>query len=345
MSIPLCTGFEPFASWPVAERSERPLGTARILVTGSSGFVGRYLVRELCAQGAQVTGLDRVAPRATPEGWQFVLGDVSESQGIAPMLATLQPTHVIHLAGVLEQAGLDHAAQLNGNVIATMRLLDAIIASRCAPRVLIASSSAVYGRARPEELPLREESPLRPVTPYGISKVAQEMVALQYHLSQQLWTVRVRSFNLIGPEQPAGFLPSDVARQIAAAERGQAPAVIRVGSLLPRRDYTDVRDAARAYALLAAHGTAGAVYNLCTGRSVAVKECVERLIELSSVPVQVQPEASKMRAGEISEQVGSRERLTQATGWQPQVAFEQSLRDLLETCRTSVQETAWSVPA
>ena len=287
---------------------------AQVLVTGASGFVGQAVLQACREAGANAVGMDR-------------------SRAFTDTLEDVRPTHVIHLAGVLPGAPGGSAVHDEANVRFTVRLFDAIRAAAMSPRILVASSSAVYGATTPEENPLTERHPFRPLTAYAVSKVAQEMLAVQAHLADGLPTIRVRTFNLIGPGQSRTLLASDLAGQIAEAEWGGRSATLRVGNLTPRRDYTDVRDAARAYVLLAAGGAPGEVYNVCSGRSWSVQECLDVLARLARVPVQVEVDAARQRAVEIPDQVGSAQRLNAATGWQPGIPVETSLRDLLDSWR------------
>ena len=313
----------------------------RVLITGVSGFVGRHLSTELNSEGAEVLGTARTAfPTAIPEHRPHTtLGDLTQEGWMVELLQRFRPTHVIHLAGVTEGAAGGYAVQYEVNLVATVRLLEAIRSSGLDPWILVASSSAVYGDAKSNDLPLTEDEPLRPVNHYGVSKAAQELATLCAFLNHRLRTVRVRTFNLVGPGQPATLVASDLARQIAQAERADRPAVVRLGNLAARRDYTDVRDAARAYALLAARAEAGEVYNVCSGRSHAVQDCVDILTRLARVPVTVQVDEARIRPSDLPNQVGSPDRLRAATGWQPQIPFDVSLKDLLDVWRQRVDET------
>jgi GDP-4-dehydro-6-deoxy-D-mannose reductase len=295
----------------------------------------------LKSEGAEVLGTARtpVSGETSEDRPRTVPGDLTQDGWIAELLQQQRPTHVIHLAGVAEGAAGGSLVQYEVNLIATLRLLEAIRSSGLDPWILVASSSAVYGDAESKDLPLTEDEPFRPVNHYGVSKAAQELAALGAFLNDRLRTVRVRTFNLIGPGQPSTLVASDLARQIAQAERADRPVVLRVGNLAARRDYTDVRDAARAYALLAARAEAGEVYNVCSGRSHAVQECVDILSRLARVPVTVQVDEARMRPVDLPNQVGSPDRLRAATGWEPRIPLDASLKDLLEMWRQRVDET------
>jgi GDP-4-dehydro-6-deoxy-D-mannose reductase len=220
------------------------------------------------------------------------------------------------------------------NVLGTLGLFDSLRAVGQAPRVLLAGSSAVYGAGG--DGPIEETRPLQPRSAYAASKAAQEMVALHYGSQFGLPVIRARTFNLVGPRQPAALVISEIARQIASAERG-GPACLKLGNLTPQRDFTDVRDAVRAYARLAEAGLAGEVYNVCTGRAHSVRECAESLLALASVPMRLASDPSRARPADIECQIGSARRLYQLTGWQPVIPFARSLADVLEDWR---QQTA-----
>jgi GDP-4-dehydro-6-deoxy-D-mannose reductase len=302
------------------------LSGARVLVTGSSGFVGRHLMIGLASAGAEAFGLDRAGQ--TPS----FRGSLESKDFVADALARARPTHVIHLAGVLPGAG-DAAMMHEENVVNTARLLDAIRAVEPAATVLVASSSAVYGDTQPAENPLAEDRPFRPISPYGVSKVAQEMTALQYHLAHGMRTVRVRTFNLVGPGQPSQLMLPTLARQVALGERTPGRLIVRAGNLEPRRDFVDVRDAVRAYVGLAAHGVPGSVYNVCGGRGRSVQDCLDVLARLTGRAIEVERDETIARRPEIAEQVGDYTRVRDATGWRPSIPFEDSVTDVLNEWR------------
>ncbi|MBI4596986.1 MAG: GDP-mannose 4,6-dehydratase [Candidatus Omnitrophica bacterium] len=304
----------------------------RVMITGATGFVGRHLAEALIRQGAEVVGLSR--RRTTdklslgPDRPRWVCGDLHDEAWLSEVLRAARPTHVFHLAGVLPGAPGGAAAQYEANVLLTVQLLEAIHRLSLNPWIMVASSSAVYGDMEPNEPPLSEDRPFQPRSHYAVSKAAQELAALSYTLMHRLRTVRVRSFNLIGPGQPNTLLTSHLAYQVAQARAANMPRAVRVGNLFPRRDYVDVRDAVRAYQLLAEHETEG-VFNVCSGRSVSVQECVDLLARCCGEPLQVLIDQDRVRPQEISIQVGDPQRLHRATGWTPARSLEESLRDLL----------------
>jgi GDP-4-dehydro-6-deoxy-D-mannose reductase len=294
----------------------------RAFVTGGDGFVGKWLIEHLHASGDTVT-----APTT----------DITDDSAIAAAVAGAAPDVIYHLAAVSnvgESWGAPartFAVNATGslNVIEAARVLDPM------PTVLLVCSAEVYGRVTEADLPLTEDRPLRPVSPYAASKVAAEFVGLQAFLAHGLPVIRVRAFNHIGPGQLPSFVVSSVAQQIAeAATTGES--VVRVGNLTARRDYTDVRDVVRAYRLLVQRGTPGEVYNVCSGSAVAVQDIAERLVRIAGVDLRVEVDPERVRSIEVPTLRGDNGRLVAATGWAPQFDLDQTLADVLASWRAEV---------
>jgi GDP-4-dehydro-6-deoxy-D-mannose reductase len=203
----------------------------------------------------------------------------------------------------------------------------------------VVTSNEVYGLVQPEDLPIAEETPFRPNSPYGVSKVAQDMMALQYWNSHRLPTVRVRSFNHIGPGQADDFVASAFARQIAEIEAGLRPPVVAVGNLEAQRDFTDVRDVVRAYWLAINHGEPGAVYNVGRGEAHPVRWLLDTLLSMARVQVELVVDPTRLRPSDVPVSVCANGRLLEATGWQPEIELPNSLRDLLDDWRRQVRAT------
>jgi len=200
----------------------------------------------------------------------------------------------------------------------------------------VVGTNEEYGTIRAADLPINEDTPLRPANPYGVSKAAQSLLAQQYHLSHILDVVRVRPFTHIGPRQNERFVTAAFARQIARIERGLQPPLVQVGNLSARRDFTDVRDMVRAYTLLAEHGEAGAVYNAGSGQAVMVRELLDYLLEASDVPVEQRLNPELMRPIDVPLVVCDATRLRERTGWVPQIPLRQTLGDILDYWRAEV---------
>lgn len=295
----------------------------RTLVTGASGFVGRHLVEHLRACGDDVVGVDRAAGGV----------DITDASAVATLMERVRPQVVYHLAGWADVGGSWHhpVEAFRANAEGTLNVLSAATATGV-ERVLAVSSADVYGIVTPEELPLTEDSPLRPASPYAASKVAADYLGLQAWLGRHLPVLRVRAFNHLGPGQTDRFVAPALASRIARAEIDSGE-VITVGDLSARRDFTDVRDVVRAYRLLVEHGEPGEVYNVCSGVDLAVQDLADQLVAMARVPLRLEVDQSLLRPVELPVLRGSHDRLTAATGWTPEIPMSQTLADLLEDWR------------
>ena len=291
----------------------------RALVTGGSGFVGTWLRAHLEDEGDEV-----VAP-----GSEL---DVTDPATVADAFAEARPEGVYHLAGQAHvgRSWEEPVEYFRVNAGGTLHVLDAARRCRPVPRVLVVSSAEVYGNVKPDALPLDEEAPLRPVSPYAASKAAAEMLAVQAHLGWQVPVVRARPFNHVGPGQAPNFVVPALAMRILEA-RGAAEGVLRTGNLVARRDFTDVRDVVRAYRLLVEQGEAGVAYNVCSGHDVSVHDVVRKLLALSGDQLEIRPDPELLRPVDVPVLRGDPSRLSAATGWQPAVPLEDSLRAVLDS--------------
>jgi GDP-4-dehydro-6-deoxy-D-mannose reductase len=264
--------------------------------------------------------------------------DLRDPQATRDVIQQVRPDRVYHLAGqaFVGESWANPWDTLETNLRGQVNLLEAVREARLETRILIVGSAEEYGRISPADLPLRESSPLRPDNPYSVSKVGQDLLGLQYYLSHQLHTIRVRPFNHIGPRQSRKFVAPAFASQIAAIEAGHQPPVIRVGNLEARRDFTDVRDMMRAYWLALEHGVPGEVYNIGSGRSRSVRELLEILLSLSTCPITVEAESARLRPSDVPEMVCDATKFRDCTGWVPVIPFEKSLRDLLDYERSAL---------
>jgi GDP-4-dehydro-6-deoxy-D-mannose reductase len=308
----------------------------RILVTGAGGFVAAHMFDFLRTQApdAELFGLER--PRAgAPWGpipkVRFFEADLNDPSSVDPVLDAAMPDQIVHLAGQssVHQSWLDPGGTLRTNVLGLVHLLDGVRRRRLTPSVLVVGSADEYGIAAADELPLREETPLRPASPYAVSKVAQGALALLYPRSGGLRIVLTRTFPHTGPGRGEAFAESSFARQIAEIEAGLRPPVIEVGNLDAIRDYCDVRDVVRAYWALLAHGKSGEVYNVCSGRGIRIRELLDILVTLSEATVEVRVDPTRLRPSDVPAQVGDNTKLKLATGWEPRIPLEVSLGDLL----------------
>lgn len=302
------------------------MSAMKALVTGASGFVGRHLVEHLRSCGDEVLTSDR-----DTDGL-----DITDADGVRALFERERPDVVYHLAGWADVGGSWQAPvdAFRVNAEGTLNVLSAATDAGIG-RVVAVSSADVYGIVTPEELPLTEDSPLRPASPYAASKVAADYLGLQAWLGRGLAVMRVRAFNHLGPGQTDKFVAPALASRVARAERDGGE-VLTVGDLSARRDFTDVRDVVRAYRLLMEHGEPGQVYNVCSGVDLAVQDLADRLVAQSRVPLRLEVDQSLLRPVELPVLRGSHDRLTAATGWEPQIPIDQTLTDLLEDWRTRV---------
>jgi GDP-4-dehydro-6-deoxy-D-mannose reductase len=317
----------------------------RYFITGIGGFAGTHLAACLLAAGHAVGGLVRERraypgllalaarhPALDVEG--LACADVADSDAMAKVIADARPDGVFHLAGVafVPHAEADPGRALTVNALGSRAVLAAVRAAVPQCRVVVVGSADVYGAAVQDGTPIDEDSALRPVSTYGLSKAAADMTAFQQWWTSDLAVVRARAFNHTGPGQSADFVCSDFARQVARIERGAAPPLLRVGNLGSARDFSDVRDIVRGYLLLMERGTPGAAYNLCRGEALTIRAIVEQLQAEIRVPFEVMEETARVRRREIPSIVGSPKR-ARALGWEPRIPFRQTLCDLLEYWR------------
>ncbi len=311
----------------------------RALITGGSGFVGRHLASYLSGQGLDVHGLGR-SSSYRPEGWQgqWHIGNLTDPDQIHSVVGDVAPDYVFHLAALVKGGSLTDF--LTVNVIGTQNLLDALVAIRPNVSALVAGSAAEYGLARIEELPISEGSPLRPLDAYGVSKVAQSVLALQYAERYGLKVVRARTFNLTGPGEPDTLVCSAFARQIVEVERGLKPPVMQVRNLKSTRDFVDVRDAVRAYWLVTRDGEKGEVYNVCSGNAVRIAEVLSILLGDTHIRVEIHEDVPLGTERDVLIQYGDASKLRLTTGWLQAIPLRESLRDVLKSWRMRMSSQA-----
>lgn len=316
----------------------------RVLITGFTGFVGSHLADYLVTRGdVEVFGLHRWRSRMDNvehlrDRVRFVECDLREANAIRHVLRDVRPERIFHLAAqsYVPTSWLVPGETLGGNVLGQLNLFEAMRELELPARVHIAGSSEEYGLVLPHEIPIREDNPLRPLSPYGVSKVAQDMLGYQYWQSYRLHVIRTRGFNHTGPRRGEVFVTSNFARQVAEIEKGRREPVVSVGNLDSVRDFTDVRDMVRAYWLALERGAPGEVYNICSGRGYTARQVLDILLDLAHVKVRVQEDPARMRPSDVMLLVGDYSKFQGATGWQPTIPFEVTLKDLLEHWRSRV---------
>jgi len=315
----------------------------KVLVTGAGGFVAGHLLDFLRAEHPETELFGLVRPHGTapgPAGGAITVleADLNDPASLEPVLDAVTPDRIVHLAGQssVHLSWIDPGGTLRTNVLGIVHLLDAVRRRGLAPSVLVVGSAEEYGMVDPADLPLREDMPLRPSSPYAVSKVAQGLLALQYGPAGGLRILRTRTFHHTGPGRGETFAESSFARQIAEIEAGKRPPVLQVGNLDAVRDYSDVRDVVRAYWALLDRGEAGEVYNVCSGRGRRIRDLLEVLLAASGAKVEVRVDKDRLRPSDVPALVGDPARLRAATGWQPRVSLEDSLRELLQDWRQRV---------
>ena len=306
------------------------------LITGANGFCGRHLAAHLLDSGYRVAGFD--LGDGPPPDLDLYRGDIADAVAVESTLAEVQPEVIFHLAALLNPR-LPYDTLHRVNALGTLNLLDAARAVCPTAIIVVTSTSAVYGQVRPEELPIAEDQPFHPANLYAVTKITQETLAYQHHAAHGLRVIRTRTFNLVGPGESPAFASSAFARQVAEIELGRRKPVLAVGNLESVRDFTDARDAVRAYRLLAELGEPGGVFNVCSGRGTPIRHILEILLGLSTVRgISVEVDPARFQPADVPVQVGDPSRLKAATGWSPAIALEQTLADVLDDWRNRVRE-------
>jgi GDP-4-dehydro-6-deoxy-D-mannose reductase len=310
----------------------------RAFVTGIEGFAGHYLAGELSAAGEEVTGsyLDGSLAGGLSAAGLFRV-DLTTGEGLADALAKSGPDVVYHLAAQSSAALSFKKPELTFgvNVLGTVNLLEAVRRLTGKLRLLLVSSCEVYG-PNPGEGSMDERQPFSPRSPYAASKAAQEMACTSYAHSYGIDIVIARPFPHIGPGQSDSFALPSFAKQIAEIEAGLREPVVRVGNLEARRDFTDVRDVARAYRLLGGKGRGGEAYNICSGSAVSVGEALGKMLGMAKVPIETRQDPDRLRPSDTPLLLGDNRKLVSETGWKPEHRVEESLRGLLEHWRQRI---------
>lgn len=310
----------------------------RVLITGAAGFVGRHLAEHLLDHGeTEVWGLARAEDTSTELSQQVrpLRADLLEPEQVSRALREARPEAIYHLAAQSSVARSldDPLPTLVDNITAQVNLLEAVVKQGLHPRILVVGSNEEYGLTRPDELPIVETKELRPISPYAVSKVAQDLLGHQYFATRKLEIVRVRPFVHIGPGQADTFVTAAFARQIAEMEVRLREPVIKVGYLEGQRDFTDVRDVVRGYRLLLRDGVPGEVYNLGSERPRSIQSILDGLLALTTVRPRIEVDPARIRPLEVPIQYSDCSKLRAATGWRPEIPIERTLSDVLDDWR------------
>jgi GDP-4-dehydro-6-deoxy-D-mannose reductase len=300
--------------------------------------VGGHLAETILAQpgwevwGSLIAETDR--PFVVP-GVQAITADLREPEQARVLVETARPEAVYHLAAqaYVPQAWADPWGTYHTNIRGQLNLLEALDQAKLHARVIVVSSNEVYGLAQPEDLPLHENSPLRPNNPYSVSKLAQDFMGLQYFLDRKMPVIRVRPFNHIGPRQNERFVAPSFAKQIVEIERGRREPVLRLGNMSAQRDFSDVRDITRAYVLAMEKGEPGEVYNIGSGKPRSVREMLDIMLAQSTVKIAEEVDPAKLRPSDTPITYCDPTKFKRQTGWEPQISFEQTCVDILNDWR------------
>jgi len=338
----------------------------RIFITGVTGMAGSHLAEYLLQrEDLEVYGtfrwrsrmdnldslkedgrlniiasdLEATLPnRSNSSKLNLMEADITDPFSMKRVVATVKPDRIFHLAAqsYVPVSWIAPAETLHTNVVGTVNLLEAVRAAGIDPIIHIAGSSEEYGYVLPNELPVTESNPLRPLSPYGVSKVAQEMLAYQYFRSYGLKTIVSRGFNHEGPRRGEVFVTSSLAKQIAEIEKGLKDAVLYTGDLSSKRDWSDVRDFVKAYWLVVEKCTPGEVYNIGSGVAKEVREMLDMLLGMTDASIEVKLDPARLRPSDAKVLVCDATKFRKSTGWQPQIPFEKTLKDLLNYWRERV---------
>jgi GDP-4-dehydro-6-deoxy-D-mannose reductase len=319
----------------------------RALITGITGFAGSHLAEYLLAEQPQVEVHGTRRWRSRMENIQHLEGkvhlvetDLADPTSTLRTLERVQPDYIFHLAAqsFVPTSWVAPSETMNLNLVGQINIFEAIRTLKIDPVVQIACSSEEYGLVLPDEVPIKETNPLRPLSPYAVSKVAQDYLGYQYFMSYGIKAIRTRGFNHTGPRRGEVFVSSNFCRQLARIEAGLNPPVIRVGNLDAVRDFTDVRDMVRAYWLAVTKGKPGEVYNIATGQGITIRAMLDKLLAMSKVQVTVEVDPDRLRPSDVEVLLGDSSKFRADTGWEPRIPYDTTLRDLLEYWREKVKK-------
>ena len=314
--------------------------TSRALITGIAGFAGSHLAELLLEDGVEVCGLvfpGEPTRNIDPIKSHLKLStcDIRDAEAVGKAIEQAKPDEIYHLAAItfIPESIDDPRLTFETNLYGTMNVLEAVKKAAGVARVLYVGSADEYGLVGSEELPIGEQTPLRPLNPYSVSKASAGMLAFQYAVSGALHVVRVRPFNHTGPRQSPRFVCSDFARQVVEIEKGVSGPEVSVGSLRPLRDFTDVRDVVRAYRDVLEKGESGEVYNICSGRAVSVGDILDMLLSVSGQEIEVVERSDRLRETDVDEIRGDFSKIEEAVGWKPSIPLDSTLENMIEYWR------------
>ena len=317
----------------------------RVLITGITGFAGSHLAEYILTNHADAVVFGTVRWRSRMDNIaqiqdkvRLIEADLKDMVSLRAVLAESKPDRIFHLAAqsFVPTSWTCPSETFAINAIGEINLFEAVRALDLKPRIQVAGSSEEYGQVFSDEIPMKETNPLRPLSPYAVSKVAQDLLAFQYYKSYGLRTVRTRGFNHTGPRRGDVFVTSSFAKQIAEIEKKKRPPIISVGNLEAKRDFTDVRDMVRAYWLALEKGVEGEVYNIGRGQAFSMQEVLDLLMSLSRAKMEVKVDPARLRPSDVPVLLSDSTKFVSLTGWRPMIPFKQTIVDLLNYWRERV---------
>ncbi len=315
----------------------------KAFITGIAGFVGSHLAELLLSQGYEVYGLLR--PRSNTGHIEGIMNklhledaDLLDTHSLYATISRIKPDYIFHLAAqsFVPTSWVSPSVTLEVNIVGSANLFEAVRMAGIDPVIQIACSSEEYGLVHEDEVPIKETNPLRPLSPYAVSKLAMDYLGYQYHQSYNVRIVRTRGFNHTGPRRGDTFAESNFAKQIALIEKGKQDPVVNVGNLDASRDYTDVRDMVKGYILAVEKCDPGDVYNICTGNAIVIGDMLKMLIAMSKSKIEVRPDAARMRPSDVPVLLGDNSKFVAKTGWKAEIPFTKTMEDLLNYWRERV---------
>jgi len=319
----------------------------KILITGITGMVGSHLAEYILADHPSVEVHGLIRWRSPLDNIRQILpqihlhyAELRDLNSLIVLLNKVKPEKIFHLAAQsFVTTSFDAPADtLHTNVIGTTNLLDAVRITGIDPTIHICSSSEVYGQVTAEELPIKENNPFRPASPYAVSKTGEDMISLQYFLSYGIKTIRTRMFTHTGPRRGDGFAESAFAKQIAEIEAGIKTDSVKVGNLDSVRTFADVRDAVKAYWLLLEKCTPGEVYNIGGDRTMTIGDMLEMMKGMATCPINHEVDPALLRPSDVTLQIPDISKFQNATGWKPEISVEQTFQDLLDYHRNRIKK-------
>ncbi len=316
------------------------MAAKKAFITGIAGFVGSHLAELLLSEGYEVYGLLR--PRSNTDHIANIINklhlqdaDLLDTNSLYTTISGIKPDYIFHLAAqsFVPTSWVSPSVTLEVNIVGSANLFEAVRMAKLDPVIQIACSSEEYGMVYENEVPIKETNPLRPLSPYAVSKLAMDYLGYQYHQSYGQRIIRTRGFNHTGPRRGDTFAESNFAKQIALIEKGKQEPIVRVGNLDASRDYTDVRDMVKGYVLSVEKCDPGDVYNICTGNAIVIGDMLKMLLAMSKTKIEIQADPSRMRPSDVPVLLGDNSKFVAKTGWKAEIPFAKTMEDLLNYWR------------